>query len=104
MQVLADCLKDSSPVTPLYFILSPGADVVADLDVMAAEYGMVPGSTYHNISMGQGQDIIAMERLEMAHRSGHWVILNNVHLMPRWLLELEKKLDELLDFHAVIIQ
>jgi dynein heavy chain len=94
VQVLADCLKDSSPVTPLYFILSPGADVVADLDVMAVEYGMVPGSSYHNISMGQGQDIIAMERLEMAHRSGHWVILNNVHLMPRWLLELEKKLDE----------
>ena len=41
-----------------------------------------------------GQDIIAMERLEVAHRAGHWVILNNVHLMPRWLLELEKRLDE----------
>ena len=94
VQVLADCLKDSNPVTPLYFILSPGADVVADLDKMAIEYGMVVGTTYHNISMGQGQDIIAMERLDIAHRSGHWVILNNVHLMPRWLLELEKRLDE----------
>jgi dynein heavy chain len=94
VQVLADCLKDSNPTTPLYFILSPGADVVADLDKMALEYGQVAGTSYHNISMGQGQDIIAMERLDMAHRSGHWVILNNVHLMPRWLLELEKKLDE----------
>jgi dynein heavy chain len=34
-----------------------------------------------------------MERLETGHKQGHWVILNNVHLMPRWLVELEKKLD-----------
>ena len=32
VQVLADCLKDSNPTTPLYFILSAGSDVVADLD------------------------------------------------------------------------
>merc|ERR1712072_592413 len=31
---------------------------------------------------------------EAAHRSGHWVILNNVHLMPRWLKKVEKLLDE----------
>ena len=35
-----------------------------------------------------------MTCLESAHRNGHWVILNNVHLMPKWLMELEKKLDE----------
>ncbi|KAE8913299.1 hypothetical protein PF005_g12286 [Phytophthora fragariae] len=35
-----------------------------------------------------------MDRLEVAHRNGHWVILNNIHLMPRWLLALEKKLDK----------
>ena len=95
-QVLAASLKDSSPITPIYFILSPGVDVVGDLDKMAGseEYNMIKGATYHNVSMGQGQDIIAMERLEVAHSQGHWVILNNVHLMPRWLIELEKKLDQ----------
>ena len=95
-QVLAKCLEDSSNITPIYFILSPGVDVVGDLDKMAAEpqYNMVKGASYHNVSMGQGQDIIAMERLEVAHRQGHWVILNNVHLMPRWLVELEKRLDQ----------
>lgn len=35
-----------------------------------------------------------MSCLELAHRNGHWVILNNIHLMPNWLIELEKKLDE----------
>lgn len=24
---------------------------------------------------------------------GHWVVLNNVHLMPRWLPTLDKRLD-----------
>jgi len=43
--------------------------------------------------MGQGQDVVAMDKMNMAHRQGHWVILNNVHLMPKWLVEVEKKLD-----------
>ena len=92
--ILDSCLDDSSPSVPIYFILSPGANVMGDLDSLAAKYGYVPGDTYHNVSMGQGQDVVAMRNLEMAHRQGHWVVLNNVHLMPRWLIELEKKLDE----------
>ena len=88
------CLAGSTPTTPIYFILSPGANVVADLDKKAAENGLQKGVSYHNVSMGQGQDVVAMSCLETAHRNGHWVILNNVHLMPKWLIELEKKLDE----------
>jgi len=93
-QILHLSIEDSTPTTPIYFILSPGADVVADLDKLSTGYGMEKGASYHNVSMGQGQDIVAMEKLEQAHRNGHWVILNNVHLMPKWLIELEKKLDE----------
>lgn len=30
----------------------------------------------------------------MFHKfQGHWVVLNNVHLMPRWLPTLDKRLD-----------
>ena len=93
LEVLDNTLKDSTPATPIYFILSPGADVVADVDKLATTYGFVKGQSYHNVSMGQGQDRVAMEKLEMGHKQGHWVILNNVHLMPTWLTELEKKLD-----------
>ena len=93
-QVMDSAYLDSSPTTPLYFILSPGANVVADLDKLALVYGFERGVSYHNVSMGQGQDVYAMDRLEMAHRNGHWVILNNIHLMPNWLIQLEKKLDE----------
>jgi len=94
LEVLDQCLADSTPRTPIYFILSPGANVVADLDATAAKNGLQKGISYHNVSMGQGQDVVAMSWLETAHRNGHWVILNNVHLMPKWLIELEKKLDE----------
>jgi len=91
--VLEETLKDATATTPLFFILSPGADVVADVDKMAKRAGLEKGLSYHNVSMGQGQDVVAMEKLSMGHKAGHWVILNNVHLMPKWLVEVEKKLD-----------
>lgn len=94
IQVMESAYLDSDPATPVYFILSPGANVVADLDKLSVKYDFERGVSYHNVSMGQGQDVYAMDRLEMAHRNGHWVILNNIHLMPTWLLQLEKKLDE----------
>lgn len=94
VQILEDSLKDSTPSVPLFFILSPGADVVGDLDKVAKKQGFEKAVTYHNVSMGQGQDIVAMEKLGMGHKNGHWVILNNIHLMPRWCIDLEKSLDQ----------
>ena len=35
-----------------------------------------------------------MNKLDIGHKEGHWVMLQNVHLMPKFLLDLEKKLDE----------
>ena len=93
-QVLEQAFLDASPLIPLYFILSPGADVVTDVDRLAVKVGKIKGIDYHNISLGQGQDVIAQERLEVGQRQGHWIFLNNVHLMPRWLLVLEKKLED----------
>ena len=93
-QILEQSFEDSSPTIPLYFILSPGANVVSDVDKLALKVGKSKGVDYHNISLGQGQDKIAEERLDVGSRQGHWVFLNNVHLMPRWLTTLEKKLEE----------
>jgi len=67
---------------------------MGEVDKLGVTLGMEKGVSYHNVSMGQGQDVIAMDKLEQAHRNGHWVILNNIHLMPKWCVELEKKLDE----------
>lgn len=75
VQILEDSLRDSTPATPLFFILSPGSDVVGDLDRVAKKQGFEKALTYHNVSMGQGQDIVAMEKLHTGHKNGHWVIL-----------------------------
>ena len=95
-QILGQALADASPETPIFFILSAGVNVVEYVDKMAMqpEYMKTRQVDYHNISMGQGQDILAMSRLEVAHKQGHWIILNNIHLMPIWCVELEKKLDQ----------
>jgi dynein heavy chain len=34
-----------------------------------------------------------MNKLDIGHKEGHWVMLQNIHLMPGFLIELEKKLD-----------
>merc|ERR1719453_1823761 len=47
----------------------------------------------HTIALGQGQDVVAMNKLDIGHKEGHWVMLQNIHLMPTFLLDLEKKLD-----------
>ncbi|CAM9387459.1 unnamed protein product, partial [Choristocarpus tenellus] len=52
-QVLSEAFKDAGPDTPIYFILSPGANVTADVDKLADKFHMVRGSTYHDISLGQ---------------------------------------------------
>ena len=46
-EILSECLLQSSPETPLFFILSPGVDVVADVDKCALEYNMNKNETYH---------------------------------------------------------
>ncbi|ETM55018.1 hypothetical protein L914_01719 [Phytophthora nicotianae] len=94
--ILQSAFKESSPWTPMYFILSPGSDVVADVDKLAVQdQERIKGVDYHNIALGQGQEQVAMKTLHLSVENGHWVILNNVHLMPKWMLELDKWLEQL---------
>jgi dynein heavy chain len=93
-QILDITMSDSTPSVPLLFILSAGSDVVSDVDILAAREGLEKGISYHNVAMGQGQDDVAHELLFMGHKQGHWIILNNVHLMPGWMGSLERQLDE----------
>lgn len=94
--ILKSAFKDSTAVTPMYFILSPGTDVVADVDKFAVQDEQrIKGVDYHNIALGQGQEEIAMKTLQVSAENGYWVILNNVHLMPNWLLQLDKWLEQI---------
>ena len=51
---------------------------------------------YCSVSLGQGQEPIAMAALTGAHMSGGWVLLQNIHLTIEWTAgPLEKMVDKL---------
>ncbi|EPY30591.1 hypothetical protein STCU_03990 [Strigomonas culicis] len=85
----------SSTTTPLFFILSPGVDPVKAVE----ELGRKLGYTYdneklYNVSLGQGQEIVADRALDRCFKEGGWALLNNIHLVEKWLRTLERRLDQ----------
>ena len=92
--VLEDILPETDPATPCYYILSPGVDVASEVEKAAAARGLsVQEGTLSDVSLGEGQDIISDREVDRQCKEGGWVILQNVHLMPRWLAELEKRIE-----------
>nr|XP_046254731.1 dynein axonemal heavy chain 11 isoform X1 [Scatophagus argus] len=90
--------EDSGPSNPVFFILSPGVDPLKDVEKLGLKLGFsIDQGTLHNISLGQGQEEVAERVVKNASKQGHWVILQNVHLVARWL----PSLDELLEIAAV---
>ncbi|XP_075413447.1 dynein axonemal heavy chain 11 [Tenrec ecaudatus] len=93
---LVKAFEESGPATPVFFILSPGVDALKDLELLGRKLGFTMDSgKFHNISLGQGQETVAERALAKAARGGHWVILQNVHLVAKWLGTLEKLLERL---------
>ncbi|XP_027975100.1 dynein heavy chain 11, axonemal-like [Eumetopias jubatus] len=91
---LVKAFEESSPATPIFFILSPGVDALKDLEILGKRLGFTMDSgKFHNVSLGQGQEMVAEKALEKASKGGHWVILQNVHLVAKWLGTLEKLLE-----------
>lgn len=85
---LATCYKESAPTVPLIFVLSSGADPMADLLKLADE--MKFGKKFEKVSLGQGQGPKAEKLLEMGMERGIWVCLQNCHLAVSWMPTLER--------------
>ncbi|XP_049715502.1 dynein axonemal heavy chain 9 isoform X3 [Elephas maximus indicus] len=91
----ATSFEESGPATPMFFILSPGVDPLKDVENQGKKLGYTFNNwNFHNVSLGQGQEVVAEAALDLAAKKGHWVILQNIHLVARWLSTLEKKLEE----------
>ncbi|KAM9852522.1 dynein axonemal heavy chain 11 [Aulostomus maculatus] len=98
--VEASCLEfdklyeDSSPSTPVFFILSPGVNPLKDVEKLGLKLGFsIDQGNLHNVCLGQGQEEVAERVLRNASKTGHWVILQNVHLVACWLSSLEPLLE-----------
>jgi len=86
--------QEANNVSPIIFILSPGADPVKDLFAFAEMQGMRSKTDY--ISLGQGQDKKADIMIENGTKLGKWVLLQNCHLYKSWMPQLEKKVENLM--------
>jgi dynein heavy chain len=87
-------LQQSSPLSPVVFILSPGADPAYSVSELAEAEGM-GGQKLKICSLGQGQEKVASGHIETGVTRGHWVMLQNCHLLSSWLKTLEKILEKL---------
>uniref|UniRef100_A0A3Q3E463 Dynein axonemal heavy chain 10 n=1 Tax=Labrus bergylta TaxID=56723 RepID=A0A3Q3E463_9LABR len=84
--------EQSTPFSPIVFILSPGSDPGSDLMKLAERSGF-EGSKFKFLAMGQGQEKIAVAR-------GQWLMLQNCHLLVKWLKDLEKSLERITKPHS----
>uniref|UniRef100_A0A670I3M4 Dynein axonemal heavy chain 17 n=1 Tax=Podarcis muralis TaxID=64176 RepID=A0A670I3M4_PODMU len=86
--------EESSQSTPIFFILSPGVDPLKDVEALGQKLGFtIDNGKIHNVSLGQGQEVVAEHALDVAAVEGHWVILQNIHLVAKWLGTLDKKVE-----------
>ncbi|KAK3590847.1 hypothetical protein CHS0354_024585 [Potamilus streckersoni] len=91
----AKSYEESGPATPIFFILSPGVDPLKDVEALGKKIGFKEdNNNFHNVSLGQGQEVVAEQKMDLAAKEGHWVVLQNVHLVAKWLPTLEKKLEQ----------
>jgi len=91
---MRSCFNESSPSTPIFFVLFPGVDPTPAVEALGKNLGFTADKgNYINISMGQGQEQTAEQSLDNFAKSGGWVFLQNVHLMASWLSALERKLE-----------
>lgn len=100
--------EQSTSQTPILFVLSPGADPVFDVVQLGEQLGYKIGEKLQLIALGQGNvknnafRVIlssgmgkkAEALLNTASREGFWVMLQNCHLLPKWLKSLEKILEK----------
>ena len=68
--------QESGPATPIFFVLSPGVDPLKDVEALGKKLGFTTDSrNFHNVSLGQGQEVVAEKALGVASQEGHWVVL-----------------------------
>ena len=85
---LPAAFHDSTPISPLIFILSPGADPIPNLQNLAKQHGVE--DRLKILSLGQGQGKIAQKYIESGQANGEWICLQNCHLSSSWMPELER--------------
>ena len=83
---LEACFNDSNALSPLIFVLSPGADPMTPILKLADKLGV----RVESISLGQGQGPAAERLIAAGRTEGFWVCLQNCNLAESWMPTLER--------------
>ncbi|OXB70937.1 UNVERIFIED_CONTAM: hypothetical protein H355_004498 [Colinus virginianus] len=78
--------QESDSRVPVLFLLSPGTDPTSIIDELAKKKKKFPTD---KVSMGEGQEIVAREKIRSGFLSGGWVVLQNCHLGLSFMAEIE---------------
>ncbi|KAH8295402.1 hypothetical protein KR018_010894 [Drosophila ironensis] len=89
--------EQTTCMIPVCFVLSAGSDPTNDLIKLADT--LVGMSNFCHISLGQGQEKAAIQLLDMATKQGMWLMLQNGHLLIKFVRDLEKTLDRIENPH-----
>eukprot|EP01022_Parablepharisma_sp_SALTPOND_P017583 TRINITY_DN2831_c0_g1_i1.p1 TRINITY_DN2831_c0_g1~~TRINITY_DN2831_c0_g1_i1.p1 ORF type:complete len:4437 (+),score=698.95 TRINITY_DN2831_c0_g1_i1:410-13720(+) len=89
---LSNILQQSSEKNPILFILSPGADPSGELLKFANAKGF--GNKYKALPLGKDMEAQAQSILDGGIVKGHWVMLQNCHLVLSWLKDLEGLIED----------
>eukprot|EP00928_Gymnodinium_smaydae_P090374 TRINITY_DN7418_c1_g1_i1.p1 TRINITY_DN7418_c1_g1~~TRINITY_DN7418_c1_g1_i1.p1 ORF type:complete len:1913 (-),score=434.08 TRINITY_DN7418_c1_g1_i1:413-5788(-) len=91
--------NESNCTTPIFFVLFPGTDPTPIVENFARKLGHTEmNGRLVNISMGQGQETVAIQALTRVAKEGGWVMLQNIHLMQAWMTRLERNLELIEEF------
>jgi len=85
--------RSSTNRTPIVFILSPGADPFSDVYKLVETVGLGQNK-FKFLALGQGMGDQARQYIELGSQRGHWVMLQNCHLLTSWLKTLEAVYEE----------
>ena len=88
---------DSRPGEPILLLVSAGTDPSHELQALADD--VVGANRFHQVAMGQGQAVVAEEKLQLCATHGGWLVLKNVHLVTPWLTQLENLLNSVREPH-----
>eukprot|EP00668_Euglena_longa_P039207 GGOE01050460.1.p1 GENE.GGOE01050460.1~~GGOE01050460.1.p1 ORF type:complete len:2722 (-),score=1086.70 GGOE01050460.1:98-8140(-) len=84
-EIFPDC---TDPSIPLVFILSAGADPMAEVLKFANTVGMI--AKLEALSLGQGQGDRAKQKINEGKQQGLWIMLQNCHLYSDWMPSLQR--------------
>ncbi|XP_076235073.1 dynein axonemal heavy chain 7 [Calliopsis andreniformis] len=85
---ISELYKESSPLTPLLFILPSCSSPLELISTYAKRKGYL--SKFTSLSMSKSQEAKAKFLIQKARREGGWIFLQNCHLVTHWMIELEK--------------